>query len=132
MDIYEQIKSGYSNPFVDSVYWNSQADLLNILTSQGSPPASGQSTGVRTAGEINDECTELSNPSMDPAVEAHERAHIEFCRDHGTLKEAKEREARGGWSGEGDVYDYIRQSEIYAYDAEIAYRMSELSSSGCL
>jgi hypothetical protein len=62
---------------------------------------------------------------MDPAVEAHESAHVRYCGQHGKLKDMTD------MSGEGSVIDYIQGTELYAYDAEIQYRMNELASLGC-
>lgn len=128
-EIYNQVSSGTSSPFMDSVFQDSQAELIKALTAdltQQSPESQAQSAGVSIGGTTDANCEFITNPSMDPAVEAHESAHIEYCQEHGKLNDMAE-----DMAGEGGVLDYIHGTEMSAYDAEIAYRMGELSSSGC-
>ena len=129
VEVYNQVSSGASSPFMDSVFQDSQAELIKALTAdltQQSSESQAQSAGLSIGGTTDANCEFITNPSMDPAVEAHESAHIRYCQGHGKLNDMSE-----DMAGEGGVLDYIHGTETYAYDAEIAYRMSELSSSGC-
>lgn len=128
VEIYNQMSSGSGSSFVDSVFQNSRNELVNALTAdltQPNPQGQGQGVGLPVGGEVDEDCKVISNPTGDPAVNAHESAHLEYCRTHGTLKETAE------VSGEGSLLDYIQGSETYAYDAEINYLMGQLRGSGC-